>query len=366
MSAGSSAGRDATPVVPDRAGRASVISPAERARAAALLERLAPGATRAEAPILLPAGPLLDLYGEDIRLRAFTTDDPLRGEAMLRPDFTVPLAQAHMERGAGAARYVYAGEVFRRQEADAAQPREYLQVGLESLGAPDPAAADADVFAALAGALAPWDAAAEAGDLGLLIAAVEALDTTPARRAALRRHVWRPRRFRRLMDRFTGRAPRALPDPASDAPLLGLRGAGEIAARHAALREDAAAPPIPAAQAQAVEALLDLAAPMPEALAALRCLAAPLPGLQGALGRAERRAAALAARGVDVAALPFAPAKGRSAMEYYDGFTFTWRLQGAVVATGGRYDALTARLGGGRGVPAVGGVVRPGRLGDGG
>jgi ATP phosphoribosyltransferase regulatory subunit len=32
------------------------------------------------------------------------------------------------------------------------------------------------------------------------------------------------------------------------------------------------------------------------------------------------------------------------------------------VATGGRYDALTARLGRGRGMRAVGGVVRPGLL----
>ena len=340
-----------------------MIPAAARARAAMLLDRLSDGATVVAPPILVAAGPLLDLYGEDIRARAFTTHDPLRGEAMLRPDFTVPVAQAHMEAGAGPARYAYAGEVFRRQEDDPTRPREYLQVGLERLGDPDPAAADAETFAALAAALRDWDVDATTGDLGLLIAAVDALDTTAARRAALRRHVWRPRRFRRLMERFTAPAP-APPVRATDAPLVGLRGADEVAARLDALAADAAAPPIARAQAGAVEALLDLDAPMAAALPRLDALARDLPGLAPAVARAAARAEALAAHGVAVGALPFAPARGRSAMEYYDGFTFTFRRGADTVATGGRYDALTAVLGGGRAVPAVGGVIRPGLLPD--
>ena len=49
-------------------------------------------------------------------------------------------------------------------------------------------------------------------------------------------------------------------------------------------------------------------------------------------------------------------------MEYYDGFVFSFLgpADWPPVATGGRYDALTAQLGGGRSIPAVGGVVRPG------
>ncbi|MFD2841853.1 class-II aminoacyl-tRNA synthetase family protein [Paracoccus cavernae] len=50
--------------------------------------------------ILLPAETLLDLYGEDIRARAYVTHDPVRGEVMLRPDFTVPVVQMHMAEGA--------------------------------------------------------------------------------------------------------------------------------------------------------------------------------------------------------------------------------------------------------------------------
>ena len=73
------------------------------------------GAVVLETSILQPADLLLDLYGEDIRARAYVTSDPLRGEQMLRPDFTVPVVQMHMAEGAEPARYTYAGEVFRRQ-----------------------------------------------------------------------------------------------------------------------------------------------------------------------------------------------------------------------------------------------------------
>ena len=46
------------------------------------------GALRMEPDILQPADVLLDLYGEDIRARAYRTDDPVLGEQMLRPDFS--------------------------------------------------------------------------------------------------------------------------------------------------------------------------------------------------------------------------------------------------------------------------------------
>ena len=79
---------------------------------------VAAGAAPLEAELLQPADTLLDLYGEDIRARAYVTQDPLRGERMLRPDFTVPVVQMHMAHGAEPARYTYSGEVFRRQETD--------------------------------------------------------------------------------------------------------------------------------------------------------------------------------------------------------------------------------------------------------
>jgi hypothetical protein len=69
---------------------------AEVARVMAVLGR---DAELVEPAALLPADTLLDLYGEDIRARAFVTRDDA-GERMLRPDFTVPIVQMHMAQGA--------------------------------------------------------------------------------------------------------------------------------------------------------------------------------------------------------------------------------------------------------------------------
>src|SRR5690554_7827955 len=71
------------------------------------------GAEPVETSILQPAELLLDLYGEDIRARAYIASDPLKGEQMLRPDFTVPVVQMHMESAAEPARYTYLGEIGR-------------------------------------------------------------------------------------------------------------------------------------------------------------------------------------------------------------------------------------------------------------
>jgi ATP phosphoribosyltransferase regulatory subunit len=330
------------------------------------------GAEEVEAAILQPAAELLDLYGEDIRARAYVTADPLRGEMMLRPDFTVPVVRMHMEAGRDPARYAYAGEVFRRQESGPDRPSEFLQAGFELFGGHDPAGAEAEVFATLLHALPDLRLRAETGDIGLLMAAVRGLGTTEARVAALLRHLWRPRRFRALLDRFGGRTPppegRAAllgrADPLEGAgPEIGLRTRAEVAARLDALREDAAAPPLAGAEIDGIDAILNLEAPAPEALAALREIARDLPAIGPAVDRLARRLDALGRHGVEVGLLGFEGSFGLTTLEYYDGFVFTLVAEGRPdlppVATGGRYDALTRVLGRGRSVPAVGGVIRP-------
>ncbi len=348
-----------------------------RAEAARLADFFrAAGAAPVEADTLLPAQTLLDLYGEDIRARAYVTHDPLKGELMLRPDFTVPVVLAHLEGSREEARYTYAGKVFRQQEEDAERPSEYVQVGYELFAREDPAAADAEVFALFRELLAPLGLRASSGDIGILMAAVEGLSTTRARKAALMRHIWRPHRFRALIERYSARAPvppsraRLLADLAAGrdvlagvAPLIGLRGRDEITARLAALAEDAAAPPMSAAEGRLLDEILALRAPLPEALARLREIEAGMPALGPAVARFAARAEALAARGVDVAEIEFEGSYGRTSMEYYDGFVFGFHAPGRPglppVATGGRYDALVRALGQGRACPAVGGVIRP-------
>ena len=338
----------------------------------------ATGAVPVEADILLPAETLLDLYGEDIRARAYVTADPLRGEMMLRPDFTVPVVQAHMSHGAEPARYCYLGEVFRKQDHLGPRASEYLQVGYELFDRTAPEQADAEVFALFSRLLADLSLRPATGDIGILMAAVRGLSTSERRKAALLRHIWRPRRFRALLDRFAGRAPmpearaRLLERLASDTPealiaaagtFTGLRGTDEIAARATALIEDAATAPIAAPEAALLYDLLSLQAPARAALAHLRGITPMLPAIAPAVDRFAARLDALDARGIDTVALPFEASHGRTSLEYYDGFVFSFHAADPALpplASGGRYDALTAVLGQGRSIPAVGGVIRPG------
>jgi ATP phosphoribosyltransferase regulatory subunit len=296
---------------------------------------------------------------------------------MLRPDFTVPVVQAHMREGAEPARYCYLGEVFRKQEHLGNRASEYLQVGFEVFDRAAPEAADAEVFALFSGLLAGLPLRATTGDIGILMAAVRGLDTTPRRKAALLRHIWRPKRFRALLDRFAGRAPvpvarqQLLERLAAGSPadliaqagsFIGLRAPEDIAARAAALIEDAGAAPIAAPAAALLYDLLSLQAPAQAALTHLRGITPLLPAIEPAVDRFATRLAALTARGIDTGALAFEASLGRTSMEYYDGFVFSFHgpVDWPAVASGGRYDALTAVLGQGRSIPAVGGVIRPG------
>ncbi|PKQ12253.1 MAG: ATP phosphoribosyltransferase regulatory subunit [Alphaproteobacteria bacterium HGW-Alphaproteobacteria-1] len=355
------------------AARAAIL--AEAARLRGIFE--AAGAVPVETPILQPAEVLLDLYGEDIRARAYVTSDTLRGEQMLRPDFTVPVVQMHMTDGAEPARYTYAGEVFRRQEEDARRANEYIQVGFEIFARAAPEQADAEVFALFCDILRPLGLRAATGDIGILMAAVAGLRTSAARKTALLRHIWRPRRFRALIDRYAGRTPvpearaslLAAADPmAGAAPLMGLRGPDEIAARIKALHADAAAGPLSGTEVDLLDALLAVRETSDNALEHLRDIAVDLPAIVPAVDRLARRLDALAGRGLDVARLDFEASYGRTQMEYYDGFVFGFYAESRPdlppVATGGRYDALTRQLGQGREIPAVGGVIRPGLVLD--
>lgn len=319
----------------------------------------AAGAVTLETPVLQPAETLLDLYGEDIRARAYVTSDPERGEQMLRPDFTVPVVQKHMADGAEPARYTYEGLVFRKQEAGTGRASEYMQVGYELFERDAPAEADAEVYALFSRALAGLNLRPMTGDIGVLMAAVEGLSTTARRRAALKRHIWRPNRFRALLERFSTQSTRSLPDT-PESQEIGLRSRADVMERLDALREDAATAPLAASEVAALLAILDVVDVAPKALEGLRKIAEELPAISKALDVLETRLEALTAKGIDVESLPFEAAYGRTTMEYYDGFVFGFHADGLPpVASGGRYDALTRVLGQGREIPAVGGVIRP-------
>jgi ATP phosphoribosyltransferase regulatory subunit len=342
---------------------------------------------------LFEADTLIDLYGEDIRGRAFLF--PGAGgissggdELCLRPDFTVPVVRAHGANGWDrAARYAYQGPVFRRQDPGSTRPMEYLQAGIENLGTANAAEADAQVFALITGGLEAVNAgpvSVMTGDLGIAFALLDALAMPARRRHRLRRHFWRPRRFHELIAE-------AVAGPAAPTPLrtrltaaattgpkaanaiaaiaaeaggsVGLREIDEIIARTLALAEAATDAPMPAEQAGLIAAVLSVTGPAGNALARLRALTAEgSADISPALDRFEARLAALDRAGIDAARLPFDAAFGRN-LEYYEGFVFEITAQHRTdlppLAGGGRYDAMTRRLGAARAVPAVGAMIRP-------
>ncbi|MBP7000222.1 ATP phosphoribosyltransferase regulatory subunit [Amaricoccus sp.] len=346
--------------------------------AARVVAALGREADYVELAALQPADVLLDLYGEDIRARAFVTADD-GAEMMLRPDFTVPIVRLHMETGRARGAYAYCGPVWRRQDGGSDQGREYLQAGVELFGGADAAAADAEALRRILDALGDAPVELVVGDLGLPLAVIDALDTPAARKAALRRHLWRPARFHVMLERYgarhaevtAGRAGLLAAIAAGGAEALvagagapvGARGEDEVLDRLARLRVEAGTPPLDPRAVAGLEAVLAVAGPAPAALARLREIAVDLPGLTPAAERLDARLEAIAARGVEPATLRFEGSFGRTTLEYYDGFVFGAVARGRAdlppIASGGRYDTLTRILGGGRGVPAVGGIVRP-------
>ncbi len=336
------------------------------------------GAVRVEPEVLQPSAVLLDLYGEDIRARAFVTSDD-GAEMMLRPDFTVPIVRLHMDSGADPARYAYCGPVWRRQQAGSTRAREYLQAGLEIFQAEAPEATDAEVLSLIVTAMGDAPVSLMTGDMGLVLAAIDALATSPARKAALRRHVWRPAKFHSLLRRYgveqaaltarradllAAQARGAVPELiAAAGTAVGLRSTEDIVIRARALAAEAATAPLSPGEVELLEAVLAVRGPSDVSLGRFRDLAAAVPALTPAVDRFEARLAAIEARGIAPGDLPFEASYGRTELEYYDGFVFGATAPGRpdlpAIASGGRYDGLTRILGRGRGIPAVGGIIRP-------
>ena len=339
-------------------------------------------AVRVDPPAIQPLNLLLDLLGEAMRARLLVVQTG-GAEACLRPDFTVPVAREHLERGVATGRYFYEGPAFRASPAGSSRPQEFLQIGLEAIGEGDAGAADAEI-AALA-----WRAARAGGrtdlqllmgDLGLFEAFCAGVGVGPLARARLKSRLGAPATWRAELDRepepdrrgrlgswlanlSEAQAGEVLTELWATGGMkpVGGRTPAEIARRlsqQAEAREVlnpdqrgwierfAAVEDRPTA---ALEAVSDLAKEAGAELGA-------------ALARASDRLERLAAAGVPVEAQRLSMGFGRS-FSYYDGFLFEVRSAALSpdepVAAGGRYDGLLARLHPGAAASAVGCMVRP-------
>jgi ATP phosphoribosyltransferase regulatory subunit len=364
------------------------------AQAAAMLGVFgAKGYERVEPPVLQPADLFLDRSGEEIRRRTFVFADPMGHELCLRPDLTIPVCRMALERGRFPARLAYHGPAFRFQAAEPDRPNQFLQTGVEFLGARNAAAADSEVLqlaveAVRAAGLNRFTV--RVGDLGLFASLVDALDIPAQWRARLKRHFWRPGYFKELLERLTSgkSAPgaqvlaqlgkldvkqasakiEAMIDAAggSKQAVLGGRTREEIVERMLEQAAEAAAVKLDKRAVAVIEKVLGVSGDARKSVGEIRKIAGKAGiTLDAPLAAMERRIAALAELKLAAKDINFAAHFGRN-IEYYTGFVFelwSYDSEGAVqIAGGGRYDTLLKSLGAAKAVPAVGCAVRPERV----
>ncbi len=328
----------------------------------AALERFADaGAEFMDVPTLLPAGLMLDIYGEDIRNRAFLVHDGVEGDYVLRPDFTVPVVKAHLARGQSSARYAYSGRVWRKKrDKQTTRQHSFWQIGFEIFDANRRAENDAEIFAMASEIARPHGLMVRTGDLGLVFTLLDQIEMPAWRREALKRQFWRPRAFKRLLERYSGGVGKHA-DLAEEisAPVIGLRSEAMIHARIKRLREDAKIPPMKSEDKALLLEILNLQGSLAEIDSRLEALAQNAQVLEPASEQFAKRNAALKAAGIDVNNTHFSASFGRETMEYYDGFVFGFYSGETSVIAGGRYDRLAQSFGADHALSAVGMAYRP-------
>jgi ATP phosphoribosyltransferase regulatory subunit len=370
------------------------------AQAAALMENFgAAGYERIAPAMIQPADVYLDRVGEAIRGRTYLFSDLSGEELCLRPDLTVPVCRLYLERhpqGGHAARYCYNGPAFRYQPNvnSGAEPREFRQAGIESIGESNREKADAEVFALALEGLR--EAGLEGfritiGDLGLFEALILAIDMPERWRQRLWRNFWRPAAFHDLLYRLAAGKGGWISEPAGvllaeidaddigsaeewvekylDAqsiPLIGNRTCTEIAERLVHRAADAREAPLADEAVKLIEDYMRISGPPEIAVGQVASVAKQLGlDLSGAIERFENRLQEFAAHGVNVGDMEFGAVFGRN-IEYYTGFVFQIELPKAgkagQVAGGGRYDGLLTELGAPKRIPAVGCAIHTERV----
>jgi ATP phosphoribosyltransferase regulatory subunit len=353
------------------------------------------GYLRVAPAILQPAGPFLDLSGEDIRKRMYLTTDAHGRELCLRPDLTIPVSREYLAsslvgRPQG---FCYLGPVFRHPRTATDGASEFWQAGIESFGRQDTAAADAEMIALGLDAAAHFgltEPAVRMGDVALFSALVAALELAPAWKRRLIKDFNHKLSLAQDLDRLSISAAQAPPeyqgvltalagsDPKAAHALVtdllsiagitavGGRSVGEIADRFLEQAALGARASLPGEMRALIEQFLAVKGDPDEAAAELRAFARDANvALDAALDLFESRTGFLAARGIDVGRVRFSTAFGRG-VDYYTGVVFELhdpheRVKGQLVA-GGRYDGLLTRLGGASPIPAVGFAVWIDRL----
>ena len=345
------------------------------------LEKL--GTERVDTPVIQPAEPFLDMAGEDLRRRIFMTESETGKSLCLRPEFTIPVCLRHIETATGTPkRYAYLGEVFRQRREGS---NEFYQAGIEDLGEPDVARADAravrDALAVLKNRLPETKLSVVLGDQSVFEAVVAACGLPAGWQKRLVHAFGNQAQLQKLMADLSDPAPSGTFGPEVERlAILGKLDDEAALVAHIDETMEATgystnASRSPADIARRLREKMELAntrldgrtlallkeflalelslAEAPKALAAFAEKAGL--SLGEALARFEVRVSALREAGVDPAGITYRAAFGRP-LDYYTGLVFEIAPVGdaLVLAGGGRFDRLLTLLGAKERIPAVG------------
>ena len=338
---------------------------------------------RVDTPVIQPAEPFLDMAGEDLRRRIFMTESETGESLCLRPEFTIPVCLRHIETATGTPqRYAYLGEVFRQRREG---PNEFYQAGIEDLGDPDTAMADAraigDAMLVLANRLPGERLTVTLGDQSVFEAVIAACGLPAGWQKRLIHAFGDQKQLERLLAELADqRSPGVFGPEVERVAILGMledeerlvahigktmkatgystnasRSPRDIARR---LKEkvELAATRLDKATLALMREFLALDLPLADASAALHAFAGKAQlELGDALALFDARVAALAEAGADPGLIRYRTAFGRP-LDYYTGLVFEIVAEGtpAVLAGGGRFDRLLTLLGAREHIPAVG------------
>jgi ATP phosphoribosyltransferase regulatory subunit len=350
-------------------------------------------------PILTRAAPFLDRSGEDMRRRLYAFVDPGGRELCLRPELTIPTCRLYLDNLAGQereARLSYIGPAFQFGPTGRARRREFWQAGVESIGATEKEAADAEVFAlsmeaiGKAGIRAPR---AILGDHEIVRTFIDGLSVGPRWKERLKRIVWNngardieARLFseggiaeklkgqEELLDALASmgleKAGALIRDLLALAEVhqVGGRAVDEIADRLlASLYDRDGREAVSEEVLGGLRHLLEMEG-SPEAVSdaiARHAAAMGVTTLEPILEKFERRLELVSSYGLPTADLRFEVGLRRE-VAYYTGFVFEVyaepRRELGHICGGGRYDGLLQGLGARRPIPAAGFAIGLDRL----
>jgi len=332
-------------------------------------------------PLIQPADPFLDMAGEDLRRRIFLTENENGDSLCLRPEFTIPVCRNHIALNAATPkRYAYLGEVFRQRRDGAA---EFLQAGIEDLGASDEALSDAR---SISDAIACVKSAASVqleivlGDQAVFAGMLKALGLPQGWRKKLLRAFGDENTMQAAFAELTGDQrndplPEQLAGLVAEGDETGLArmieaemleagispGAGRTPAeiaRRLIEKEDLAATRFPSSALDLLKRFLAIRVSLEAAGITMRAFAADNAlDLSAVLQKFEARTDAIIAAGIAAEDIVYDASFGRP-LDYYTGLVYEIRRAGSdkdmVLAGGGRYDRLLTMLGASETIPGVG------------